>query len=155
MRRQYAHPSCSTFAVRLQCENLTSAPDLETVNVEKVLTTVPVRRPGKNDFFRVRPGEDFVIDNYVLEHVTDKDQTTYWVTADLWDALRDNLRKVRLFTCIDKRGYADVRQTSPIALKAAPQLGAVGRILRTEALVIAGTSLPDFGRVGSERRIGA
>jgi hypothetical protein len=83
---------------------LRAAPDLETVNVEKILTTVPVRRPGKNDFFRVHPGEDFVIDNYVLEHETDQDRTTYWVTPNLRDVMGDYLRKVRLFTCIDKRG---------------------------------------------------
>jgi hypothetical protein len=85
-------------------EALRAAPDLETVDVEKVLTTVPVRRPGKNDFFRVHPDEDFVIDNYVLEHESEQDRTTYWVTPNLRDALGDHLRKVRLFTCIDKRG---------------------------------------------------
>ena len=84
-------------------EALRAAPDLETVSVEKILTTVPVRRPGKNDFFRVHPGDNFVIDNYVLEHDTDQDRTTYWVTPNLRDALGDHLRKVRLFTCIDKR----------------------------------------------------
>src|SRR4051812_20931131 len=85
-------------------EALRTAPDLETVNVEKIWTTVPVRRPSKNDFFRVHAGEDFVIDNYVLEHNTDQDQTTYWVTPNLRDVLSDYLRKVRLFTCVDKRG---------------------------------------------------
>ena len=85
-------------------DELRAAPDLESVSVEKVLTTVPVRRPGKNDFFRVHPGKDFVIDNYVLEHESDQDRTTYWVTPNLRDALGDYLRKVRLFTCIDKRG---------------------------------------------------
>jgi hypothetical protein len=85
-------------------EALRAAPDLEFVNVEKLLNTVPVRRPSKNDFFRVRPGEDFVIDNYVLEHDSDQDRTIYWVTPNLRDVLGDYLRKVRLFTCIDKRG---------------------------------------------------
>jgi hypothetical protein len=85
-------------------EALRAVPDLETVNVQKVLITVPVRRPGKNDFFRVHPSEDFLIDNYVLEHETDQDRTTYWVTPNLRDSLGDHLRKVRLFTCIDKRG---------------------------------------------------
>jgi hypothetical protein len=83
---------------------LRATPDLETVNVEKVLITVPVRRPGKNDFFRVHPDPDFVVDNYVLEHESDQDRTTYWVTPDLRDVLGDYLRKVRLFTCMDKRG---------------------------------------------------
>lgn len=85
-------------------EALRAVPDLESISVEKVLTTVPVRRPGKNDFFRVHPDDDFVLDCYVLEHESDQDRTTYWVAQNLWDALGDYLRKVRLFTCIDKRG---------------------------------------------------
>jgi hypothetical protein len=85
-------------------EALRSVPDLETVSVEKILTTVPVKRPGKNDFFRVHGAEGYVIDYYVLEHDTDQYQTTYWVTPGLWDVLSDYLRKVRLFTCISKRG---------------------------------------------------
>jgi hypothetical protein len=32
------------------------------------------------------------------------DRTTYWVAPELRAALVDHLRKVRLFTCIDKRG---------------------------------------------------
>jgi hypothetical protein len=83
---------------------LRAVPDLETFDFERELTTVPVRRPGKNDFFRVHPGNDFVIDNYVLEHESGQERNTYWVTPDLRDALGDDLRKVRLFTCIDKRG---------------------------------------------------
>jgi hypothetical protein len=31
------------------------------------------------------------------------DRTVYWVAPDLRVALKDHLRKVRLFTCIDKR----------------------------------------------------
>jgi hypothetical protein len=85
-------------------EELRAVPDLESVSVEKILTTVPVKRPGKNDFFRVHPDEGYAIDYYVLEHDTDQDQTTYWVTPNLWDVLSDYLRKVRLFTCISKRG---------------------------------------------------
>jgi hypothetical protein len=81
---------------------LRAAPDLD-VDVEKILTTVPVRRPGKNEFFRVNPGDDYVIDGYVLEHQSELDRTVYWVAPDLRAALKDHLRKVRLFTAIDKR----------------------------------------------------
>jgi hypothetical protein len=73
------------------------------VTVEKVLTTVPVKRPSKDQFFRVRSGDDFVLDTYTLEHESDMDRTTYLVTPDLWSELVDHLRKVRLFVCIDRR----------------------------------------------------
>lgn len=79
------------------------APDLDAFDVEKILTTVPVRRPGKNEFFRVRDDDDFVIDGYVLEHESEMDRTMFWVAPDLRSALVEHLRKVRLFTCIDKR----------------------------------------------------
>jgi hypothetical protein len=81
---------------------LREAPDLD-IDVEKILTTVPVRRPGKNEFFRVHPGDDYVIDGYVLEHESELDRTVFWVAPDLRPALKDHLRKVRLFTAIDKR----------------------------------------------------
>ena len=81
---------------------LREAPDLD-VDVEKILTTVPARRPGKNEFFRVCPDDEFVIDGYVLEHESEMDRTIYWVAPGLRSALKDHLRKVRLFTCMDKR----------------------------------------------------
>lgn len=81
---------------------LRAAPDLD-IDVEKILTTVPARRPSKNEFFRVHPDDDFVVDGYVLEHESEMDRTVYWVAPGLRPALKDHLRKVRLFTCIDKR----------------------------------------------------
>jgi hypothetical protein len=95
----------STFdaADPFDLDALRSAPDLD-IDVEKILTTVPVRRPSKNEFFRVHPGEDFVVDGYVLEHESEMDRTAYWVVPGLRAALKEHLRKVRLFTCIDKRG---------------------------------------------------
>jgi hypothetical protein len=82
---------------------LRTAPDLDAFDVEKILTTVPVRRPGKNEFFRVRDDDDFVVDGYVLEHESEMDRTMFWVAPEVRAALAEHLRKVRLFTCIDKR----------------------------------------------------
>jgi len=85
-------------------EALRAAPDLDAIDVEKILTTVPVRRPSKSEFFRVHPGDDYVVDGYVLEHDSEMDRTIYWVAPDMRAALVDHLRRVRLYTCIDKRG---------------------------------------------------
>jgi UDP-3-O-acyl-N-acetylglucosamine deacetylase len=82
---------------------LRAAPDLDAFDVEKILTTVPVRRPGKNEFFRVHPSDDYAVDSYVLEHESDLDRTTYWVAPGVRVELVEHLRKVRLYTCIDKR----------------------------------------------------
>lgn len=83
---------------------LRAAPDLDDIAVEKILTTVPVKRPGRDQFFRVHSGSEFTLDTYVLEHESDMDHTTYLVAPSLWPQLADHLRKVRLFTAIDKRG---------------------------------------------------
>jgi hypothetical protein len=84
-------------------DSLRAAPDLDDIAVEKILTTVPVRRPSKDQFYRVHPGSDFTLDTYVLEHESGMDHTTYLVAPSLWATLADHLRRVRLFTAIDKR----------------------------------------------------
>jgi hypothetical protein len=78
-------------------------PDLDDFTVDKDLNTIPVRKPKRNEFFRVHSGDDFVLDSYFLEHESEMDRTTYLVAPDLRSALVEHLRKVRLFTCMDKR----------------------------------------------------
>jgi hypothetical protein len=82
---------------------LRSAP-LSDLDLERVLTTVPVRKPGRTEFVRVHPSPDYVVDSYVLEHENGLDRVTYWVAPGLRAELVDELRAVRLFTCITKRG---------------------------------------------------
>jgi hypothetical protein len=85
-------------------EALRAASDLDDFDIGKILTTVPVRRPGRNQFFRIRPDDEFAVDGYVLEHESEMDRTIYWVAPELRVPLRDHLVKVRLYTAIDKRG---------------------------------------------------
>lgn len=80
---------------------VTADMDLAT---EKVLTAVPVRRPKKDEFFRVHPGEDFTMDALVVERDDDLDRSVYIVVPACADAVFEVARKVRLFTCISKRG---------------------------------------------------
>ena len=84
-------------------ESLKSSPLLD-LDLEKVLTTVPVRRPGRTEFFRVHPNPDYVVDSYVLEYNSGLDRETYWVAPGLRAQLVAELRPVRLFTCMTKRG---------------------------------------------------
>jgi len=76
---------------------------LSDIDFESVLTTVPVRKPGHTEFFRVHPDPAFVVDSWILEHVDGLDRTTYWVDRQLHLELRTELRRVRLFTCMTKR----------------------------------------------------
>src|SRR6266498_5262551 len=80
---------------------LRSAP-LSDLDLERVLTTVPVRKPSRTEFIRVHPSPDYVVDSYVLEHVSGLDRVVYWVAPGLRGELVAELRPVRLFTCITK-----------------------------------------------------
>jgi hypothetical protein len=77
---------------------------LESIAVEKVTLTIPVRRPGRNEFFRTHPGRDMTVDWFVLERHDDMDREVYWVTEEFRCDLLDELKPVRIFTCINKRG---------------------------------------------------
>ncbi|WP_328667620.1 hypothetical protein OG905_11395 [Streptomyces sp. NBC_00322] len=77
---------------------------LQHLDVEKTLTTVPVRRPKRGEFFRVHPSDDYVIDSYIIEREDGMDRVVYWVAPSMRDELFGDMRKVRLYTCITKRG---------------------------------------------------
>jgi hypothetical protein len=84
-------------------ERLRSA-SLENIGVEKVTLSVPARRPGRNEFFRVHPNPAMTVDWYVLERDDDRDREVYWVTEQFRADLLDELKPVRIFSCINKRG---------------------------------------------------
>jgi hypothetical protein len=75
---------------------------LADIEVERVLNTVPVRRPNRTEFFRVH--RDYVVDMFVLEREDGMDRETYLVQSNVQDLVLPELRKVRLFVCINKRG---------------------------------------------------
>jgi len=74
----------------------------ELVGVKKLLITVPVRKPGKQDFFRVRPGEDWRLETMVLE--IKEDRETYLVAPELWPELPGELVPKVLLTTINRQG---------------------------------------------------
>jgi hypothetical protein len=57
----------------------------------------------------------------------------------------------RHFTGIDKSPCARARQALPVAFEAAAELSAIGLVLRTKILVIAGASLPHLRGVRARR----
>ena len=77
---------------------------LADVDVEKILTAVPVRRPNRNEFFRVHPDPKFVTDTLVLEREDGLDRETYLVQPEVQDLVAHELRRVRLYVVINKRG---------------------------------------------------
>jgi hypothetical protein len=74
------------------------------IEIEHLLTTVPVRKPKRSEFFRVHPGKEYTVDTYLLEHETDRDKETYLVVPGVQLLASDQLRPRRLFTAINKFG---------------------------------------------------
>ena len=75
------------------------------VNVETVLTAVPVRKPKRTEFVRVHPSPDYLVPSMLLmERDTGMDTETYLVTAAVQHLLSEELKQVRLYTAITKRG---------------------------------------------------
>jgi hypothetical protein len=74
----------------------------ETLGVKKAIITVPVRKPNKQEFVRVRPGEDWRLETCVL--TLKEDRETYLVGRGLWDDLSAEIVPTMLFTTINRQG---------------------------------------------------
>ena len=72
------------------------------LGVKKMLTTVPVRRPGKQEWFRVRPGEEWRIQTAIFE--AEADRETYLVDRSLWADLAGTVHPALILTCISRAG---------------------------------------------------
>ena len=74
----------------------------EMVGVKKILTTVPVRKPGAQDFVRVRPGPEYR-ENFPIIDLKD-DREEFVVTAALVPELLTELVNKTLYLAINKQG---------------------------------------------------
>ena len=73
-----------------------------TVGVRKVLTTVPCRKPNRQEFVRVRPGEDWRLETGLFEDRINRD--TYLVERSLWPELAGEVFPAVLFMAISRQG---------------------------------------------------
>jgi hypothetical protein len=74
----------------------------DTVGVKKLITTVPVRKPNKQDFIRVRPEPEYR-DIFALIEVQE-DREVYLVSKDLAPDLVDEVKPYQLFTATNRQG---------------------------------------------------
>jgi len=76
----------------------------ETLGVQKVLTHVPVRKPNKTNFIRVRPGEDYRMDIGIVEMKEERE--TYLVTPAMMSepGIYELVVPARLVTYITRQG---------------------------------------------------
>ena len=86
--------------------------DLETLRLgqdfgkraasKKALITIPVRKPGRQDFVRVHPDPDWRLQTAVLE--LKEERETYLVSPALRDELANEIIPKVLFTSINRQG---------------------------------------------------
>jgi hypothetical protein len=68
----------------------------------RALLTVPVRKPGKQVFFRTQASPEYRLDTAILE--LKEEREIYLVDRSLLPVLGDEVATVTLFTCIDRSG---------------------------------------------------
>lgn len=73
----------------------------ETLGVERLITRVPVRKPLRTEFFRVRAGEAWRMQTMILE--LKEERETFALLPSVWDAVPELLRPAQLHTAIDRR----------------------------------------------------
>ena len=74
----------------------------ETAGVKKLLTTVPVRKPHKQDFVRVHPSEAYRADVLMVE--LKEDREAYLVSRNMVDELATEAEPFSLYTAINRQG---------------------------------------------------
>lgn len=73
----------------------------EHTSVKKLLTTIPVRKPNKQDFIRVHPDPEFRLETAVLEFKEERE--TYLVAQELWSELPSELTPKVLFVAMNRQ----------------------------------------------------
>jgi hypothetical protein len=74
----------------------------ETVGVKKLLTTVPVRKPGPQDFVRVHPASEYRADFPIIELKEEREE--YIVTASLVPQLIGEYVSKTLYLATNRQG---------------------------------------------------
>jgi hypothetical protein len=159
---EYDHPSLPPVdpddAWDLEALRLPQDVDLG-LGGQKLLVTVPVRKPQRQEYVRVRPEESWRFLTALL--TSDEERESYLVAPLLWDELAADIQRTVLFTAINRQNIlflwpvrlvtadrkASAWQTS--ALTAAQQ--AVHRWIRLSAnmplgaydIYVAGNELPE------------
>jgi hypothetical protein len=74
------------------------------IEVEKVLTMVPVRKPDRREFVRVHRDPGYTVDTLLLERQDGIDKEWFVVAPSIQHLVLPELRRVRLYTAITRRG---------------------------------------------------
>ena len=80
---------------------------VDTVGVKKLLTTVPVRKPNRQDFVRVHPDPQYRLTPAAIIEVKE-DREVYLVTPSLAQNLPGEFSVVTLYLAINRQGVLSV-----------------------------------------------
>lgn len=73
-----------------------------SIGVTRQLLKVPVRKPNKQEFFRVRQGEDWQVMTYAIE--LKEEQEVYLIAPHLWEAVSTESTLRMIVTAINRQG---------------------------------------------------
>ncbi len=74
----------------------------ESIGVKKALLTVPVRKPNRQDFIRVRHGDEWCLQTAILE--LKEERISYLVEPNLWAELPSEVVPKIIYTTINRQG---------------------------------------------------
>ena len=72
------------------------------VGVKKVITTIPVHKPHKQEFVRIRPEDDYQFSTAVIEMKEDRE--TFLVAPELWNELPGEIVPKIFLTGLTRQG---------------------------------------------------
>jgi hypothetical protein len=117
----------------------------ESVGVEKVLLTVPFRKPNKDEFFRVHP--EHRLDVTLVEFKTERE--LFVVLEAVEPALAELATPARLFLCVNRQGTTFIWPAKlPVADRRADAW-------RDSALETAALAVEHWVRVHADMNLGA
>lgn len=119
----------------------------EVVGVEKVLLTVPIRKPNRDEFFRVHPDPSNRIDTLIVELKTERELCV--VLPAVASVVAEFTDPVRLFLCVSRQGTVFLW---PAKL---PKGDRRGDDWRKSALEAAGLAERHWIRISADMHLGA
>ncbi len=69
---------------------------------EKIFTSIPVRRPDRQEFIRVHSDPAFKFQTYVME--TKEDRSVFLIDPEIWEQVHDLAAPKALMTCMTRQG---------------------------------------------------
>jgi len=119
----------------------------ESIGVKKQISTIPIRKPGRQDFIRVHPDESYRLPTAILEFKEEGEN--YLISPDLWHDLPGEVTPKMLYTAINRQ---DVLFLWPVRL--ADETGRLDA-WNQSAHKAAQLAMEKWVRVASNRALGA